>query len=297
MISISRFKLLLNQERIVSEEITEIDLNELSGNFRKSSGKEIRYVYRFKAHRHREKAWERVRGAKELKLLARTFSTNNGKDENMLAISTKQELDFFSDCDQRPGVQVAKDLYSLVTENFASIDCDQSGAISEIDITSYAGNQRLKQFLADNSDLLSSLSFSAKSLGDLLKESSPAQEKCISYTDLNTFSLLCEDINRRNFYDGNFQSLREGAGLNAAASAFAFGIVLGWTLLALLFSKLNIYLPPAEAIAVGVIATVGIPLCASMIGYWFGTMKADKYFSDRIKRIDGVLARLEKAAS
>ncbi len=197
---------------------------------------------------------------------------------------------------ERPGIQIAKDIYSLISENFQSIDKNHNGCISNDEIDQFNGNQRLKDFLHTNMPLLSKLSFSAKSTSDLIHDCFLRQEtEHVSYSDLNTFSWLCQDINRRNFYDGNFQSLREGAGLNVSTIAFIVGILAGWSILGLLFNKLHIFLHPAEAIGVGVVATVCIPLLFAFIGYKLATAIADAYFFDRINRIDQILEHLERA--
>lgn len=211
---------------------------------------------------------------------------------------TREEIEYFAQS-ERPGVQIAKDLYALAIENFASMDTNGHGCITAKEISEFAGNQRLKDFLNAHGQRLSCLSFTAKNLVDLLKDSgNRIQGSCckISFSDLNTFSWLCEDINRRNFYDGNFQSLREGAGLNAAGWAFLEGIVAGLAMLVIEFSKLKLFLSPAEAIAFGIIATVGVPLCSAMIGYFFGTRQADRYFQMRIEKIDQILEHLEQTA-
>lgn len=205
-----------------------------------------------------------------------------------------QEIDYFSHKD-RPGVQIAKDIFSMLSENFAVLDKDHNGCINGIEISNFDGNQRLRQFLDNNAKYLAGLSFNAKGLSDLLQDSLlPKKDNCISFADLRTFSLLAEEINRRNFYDYKFQGVREGAGLNAAALSFIAGILAGWATLVIVFSKLHIHFAPMEAIAIGVLATVGIPLCFTMIGYVFGTRKADAYFLSRVNRIDLILAYLEK---
>ena len=208
----------------------------------------------------------------------------------------KQDIDYFSHI-ERPGVQIAKDIFSMLTENFSSIDKDHKGCISASEISEFDGNQRLKKFLNNNAGSLSGLAFTARGLKDILSDSICKQAKtnCISFADLNTFSWLSNEINRRNFYDGNFQSLREGAGLSSALLTFVLGIFAGWASIVLLFSKLHLQLSPTEAIALGVLSTVGIPLCAAMTGYFVGTKSADSYFAKRIKRIDAILKDLENA--
>lgn len=206
----------------------------------------------------------------------------------------KEEIDFFANLD-RPGVQIAKDIYSLVTEHFGAIDTDHSGCITGTDIIEYRGNQRLKDFLSNNMNLLSHLSFTARNLKDLVADKRTNDHAlCVSYADLNTFSWLSEDINRRNFYDGNFQSLREGVGLNSSAIGFLTGIIVGWISLFVLFTKMHLHLAPIEAIGVGVIGTVGIPLLFALAGYLYGTAKADSYYDQRIKKIDQILEQLER---
>lgn len=208
---------------------------------------------------------------------------------------TKSETEIFSNR-ERPGIQIAKDIYSLISENFQSIDKNHTGCITTDEIDEFRGNQRLKDFLHNNMQLLAKLSFSAKSTSDLIRDCflRPKAEY-VSYSDLNTFSWLCQDINRRNFYDGNFQSLREGAGLNASTFGFIAGIFVGWTILGLMFNKLHIFMQPAEAIGMGVLATVCIPLFLAFAGYKIATAIADSYFQDRIKRIDLILEHLERA--
>ena len=207
---------------------------------------------------------------------------------------TKEDFDYFSNR-ERPGVQIAKDIYSLINENFAAIDTRNNGCITDNDIATFRGNQRLKEFLNKNIGTLSHLSFTARNLSDLMRDSVKRNEHalCVSYSDLNTFSWLAEDINRKNFYDGNFQSLREGVGLNSSAIGFLAGIIIGWAMLAYMFAKLHLMLPPTEAIGIGVIATVGIPLLFALAGYLYGTAKADKYFEQRISKIDQILEQLE----
>ena len=196
---------------------------------------------------------------------------------------------------ERPGVQIARDLYSLANQNFAAIDSERRGCITWDQVSNFRGNPRLKAFLRDNGELLSSLAFTAKNLPELMRDSLPINHGCrISFADLNTFSWLMKDINRRNFYEGNFQSIREGVGLNAAAAMFLLGLFGGWALLAAEYSKLIMFLTPAEGIAAGVMATVGIPVICSMLGYLFGTTQADRYFKQRICKIDQILERLEK---
>jgi hypothetical protein len=58
---------------------------------------------------------------------------------------------------------------------------------------------------------------------------------------------------------------------------------------------LHILVPPVEAIAIGIIATVGVPLCAALLGYLFGTTQADRYFRVRVESIDRILDHLERS--
>ncbi|MBX9689445.1 MAG: hypothetical protein K2X27_22235 [Candidatus Obscuribacterales bacterium] len=206
-----------------------------------------------------------------------------------------EDLDFFEQT-ERLGVQRAKDFYALASENFDAIDQDGSGCLTLNEIVEYSGNQKLRDFLFENKDCLAALSFNAEGLSDLIKEAISSKEEsyCISFSDLNTFSWFCDQRNRRHFYEGNFQGLREDAGLNAAATAFVLGILMGWLLLALVFTRMNLLLSPAESIAVGVLATVGIPLAAAMLGYSFGTRSADIYFQVRVEKADRILEVLEK---
>ncbi len=208
---------------------------------------------------------------------------------------TEIEIDQFDS--ERPAVQIAKDIYSLVNENFAAIDADSSGCITLKEIDEFPGNQRLKNFLKSNIKSLSMLSFKARNLKDLLFDCRHHSDHtlCVSYTDLNTFVWLTQNINRANFYDGNFQSLRVGVGLRSSAFAFLAGIVAGWLALAFLFSKLHLAMPPLEAIAVGVIGTVGVPLFTALFAYLLATGLADRYYRSRIAKIDEVLDNLEKA--
>lgn len=213
----------------------------------------------------------------------------------MLAPSALEEIDFFSHI-ERPGVQIAKDFYALASENFAIIDFANKGCVSVEELSDFDGNQKLKDFLSQNSCYLARLTFSAKGLADVIQDLSISENHqcCISMADLSTFTWLSQAINRRIFYDGNFQSLREGAGLHAALIFFIFAVVLGWSLLVFTLTRLHVFLSPAEAIAFGVIATVGVPICSAMLGYMFGAKKADRYFEVRIRKIDRILEYLEK---
>jgi len=208
----------------------------------------------------------------------------------------KNDIDYFSHM-ERPGVQIAKDIFSMLSENFSTIDKDQKGCISAGQISEFNGNLRLKRFLDSNAGYLSGLAFTARGLKDIISDFGiyHAKTNCISFADLNTFSWLAKDINRRIFYDGNFQSLREGAGLNASALGFVAGIFVGWATLVLFFSRLQLHLSPMESIAIGVLATIGIPLCSAMTGYFVGTRSADVYFARRMQKIDRILSELETA--
>lgn len=205
-----------------------------------------------------------------------------------------EEIDFFAHID-RPGAEYARDIYALVNENFSAIAEAEKGCITASELSDYSGNEKLKKFLTENAGYLSGLSFTARTFADVLKDTllMDKHDCCISFADLNTFSWLAKAVNRRNFYDGNFQSIREGAGLQSAGVFFVAGIVLGWLALCAGFSSLNMLLAPAEAIAFGVIATIGIPIVCAMLGYIFGTNQADRYFMSRIDKIDKVLNFLE----
>ena len=205
-----------------------------------------------------------------------------------------EEIDCFAHI-ERPGAEYAKDIYALVNENFSAIAEAEKGCITANELSDYSGNEKLKNFLFANAGYLSKLSFTARSIGDVLRDvlGNENQACCISFADLNTFSWLARAVNRRIFYEGNFQSIREGAGLQAAGIFFSVGVLLGWLGLYLGFTSLNVMLAPAEAIAFGVIATVGIPILSAMLGYVFGTRQADRYFMSRIEKIDRVLNYLE----
>lgn len=205
-----------------------------------------------------------------------------------------EQIDFFAHI-ERPGAEYAKDIYALVNENFSAIAEAEKGFITSTELSEYAGNEKLKNFLTANADYLSRLSFSANNFADVVRDalSGNTHNCCISFADLNTFSWLAREVNRRIFYEGNFQSIREGAGMQAAGIFFVAGIALGWLALCLGFSSLNVLLAPAEAIAYGVMTTVGIPILSAMTGYMFGTRQADRYFMSRIEKIDRVLNYLE----
>jgi hypothetical protein len=209
---------------------------------------------------------------------------------------TKEELDNFTNC-ERPGVRIAKDFYALANENCTSVDAEKRGDISIKEIAEASGNKRLKKFLDQNGERLSALSFSAKNLQEVIMDSVAEMtglRRDISLADLTTFSWLSAEFNRRCYYEGNFQSFRESVGMHGAGLAFLFGVILGWTIFTALVTKAHLFLPPAEGIVLGIVATVGIPLCLSIAGYFFGTSQADKYFKIRIEKIDQILDRLER---
>jgi len=208
---------------------------------------------------------------------------------------TKDELDHFTNS-ERPGVRIAKDYYALANENCAAIDAEKRGNISIREIAEASGNKRLKEFLEQNGERLSALSFSAKNLQEVIIDSiaeMTGMRRDSSLSDLTTFSWLSAEFNRRCYYEGNFQSFRESVGMHGAGLAFLFGILIGWSIFTALVSKSHFVLPPAEGIVIGIVATVGMPLCLSIAGYFFGVSQADKYFKIRIEKIDQILDRLE----
>jgi hypothetical protein len=209
---------------------------------------------------------------------------------------TREELEHFAQI-ERPGVRIAKDLYAIARENFPSLNMGEQGCLTSKDIWEFAGNERLKDFLNENCERLACLAFRASNLFDLLLGLARRNTGSkVSFSDLATFFWLSKDINRVSFYEGNFQSLREGAGLNAAGCAFISGFVAGCVFFAAI-AKSQIFLSPTEATVLGVVATIGMPLCLAMIGYSFGRSQADKYFTARIKRIDQILEHLERRAT
>lgn len=208
----------------------------------------------------------------------------------------KSEMDLFNQVD-RPGVQLAKDFYALIRENFNIIDQNGSGCISAKEISEYNGNQKLKKFLDDNGCYLNKLAFKADNLIEILFECTRQEELAasISLADLKTFSYLSKDINRKIFFEDNFQVVRASAGMSASFFAFILGLLAAASILISIFSGACLHLNQAELALVSTSVAVGVPLLFSILGYFFGVIKADCYFSTRIKRIDSILKNIETA--